>query len=524
MKTTGAILFNPINIVHDRSVSALRAFLAGRPVRCLYNTSFPWFAGRKALCPDAVYYAGGKVPPGAFDGISCVALFIAQPVAAHCYLVQEAAERRIPVVALEETHQMMLEQKLVNNYFLPVDHLFAASEYERRAYLELGIDAARVETTGCALRYRQSSPRGQADRAALRRGFGLDEGKKVAVLAIRYVTPYGETAEVRRRIIECVYRGLPAGYQLLVKPHPGEQDTTVADLIRSAAPGARIADGTTPIDTILEVADCLFDRGNSQVVVDALQKGVPVCAVPMGRQTFLHGVVDGVVVDRSDDVARALALIEREGMELYTHVMRDHLSITPGQAAAGSMRRLAEIADGGMQAGGAGTLVRVALFWAWMGYARQGREALRKAAGMEDADAGAIDAAGALIGMKACRTDIDRLRAFRVPAHLAWVIRSLRIKQLYLRRMKADPAELRDLGDFPPAMNRSRFLPYAGMLYWVYRDAGLTGEAARLRQAFAGEAEFAAAVRPGYWRSRLSYTAKTSLRSIALSVQGMGAR
>lgn len=278
----GAILFNPVSMVHYRNVKLFDGRINGYKTRCVLNPRFPWFSGRDKIDYEASYLINDRLKEEAFDGVKAVVVFSAQARLTPCCLIQEAALRSIPVIAIEEVYQMMLEQGYVNEYFLPVDHLFAGSDYERQKFMDFGVPPEAVETAGCMFAYPHNVP----DKGALKAKLGLRDSGGVATLSLAYQTPSGETLEVRRKLLEFISENLPERYELIVKPHPAEQDGDIAAFVKRFAPRAKTADKFTPIGDILSITDVLLNRGNSQVVIDALRRKISVIAVPMGREIF----------------------------------------------------------------------------------------------------------------------------------------------------------------------------------------------------------------------------------------------
>lgn len=503
------LLINPINVVHDRSIPDFRRWLPEWDVRCIYNPKFPWFAGKSKNSVEGEFlFRNGCVSSAALKDVAAVVLFTAQPRIPSCNLIQAAAINSIPVVVIEETFQMALEQEYVNNYFLPVDRLFAASDYERDAFLRSGVPTGSVETTGCIFTYRERPASDPARKERLLWKFGLSGKKRVASLTIRYLTPHGETAEVRDAIIACVCKGLPAGYELLIKPHPGDQSKNIEALIRRLAPSAKVADAITPFDDILDVTDVLFDRGNSQVVMDALQRNIPVVIVPMGRKTLFHGLADEVIISRADEIPFILDRIGREGMALYRHVFESHLSMKPKDAFRQTIRRIGEVAGNKELYDPARRIVELSLFWAWMGYPRRGVAILRYAdhvLGIDSKIAGSLER---LTLLRACRDDVVMLSKWTGSGYRQALLQSLWIKSLYMKRCSLSDKDMEWLADYPPQMNKAYFLPFAQMLRWLLLRSGRNAESGKLGSLLYSEYMYQCA--------RLGYNTKQSVKGLVL--------
>jgi len=522
----GVVLFNPVSIVHYRNIKLFDGHIGGYRTRCVLNPKFPWFSKRDKSDYEVSYMAGGRALPGVFDGVKAMVVFSAQPRAASCHLIQEAALRSIPVIAIEEVYQMMLEQGYVNEYFLPVDHLFAGSGYEREKFVDFGIPAESVEVTGCIFDY----PPTHTDRIALRERLGLAGNNRVATLSLAYQTPSGETLEVRRKLLEIVSESLPEGYDLVVKPHPAEQDEDIASYVKRFAPRAKVADKFSPIGDILSITDVLLNRGNSQVIINALQRKVPVIAIPMGRKIFLEGLLDRVVVKDADGLKKAFAAVSAEGFDLYEPVFARYLNITASEALKTALSRIKDIADNKKVLRREPRLFEIALFWAWMGYVSQAKDLLKKIYCMDGARGLPLDDIGRLISFKADDETIRRLIAWSGPGYRGWVVRSLWIKAKYMTMSGFSREEKESLGDFPPRANREYFIPAAVMLCWCYLRAGMRDEFKSIFGKVSDEYWYLKEVEAldkmagssspafgklGYWKTRAAFEKGLFLRNLA---------
>ncbi|MFC1576471.1 hypothetical protein ACFL3J_02235 [Candidatus Omnitrophota bacterium] len=471
------LLFNPINMVHDKNVSVFKKFLPDWNMRCIYNSKFPWFSGENKRDSEEAFYFTNRyfksIPKGAFDNVKAVILFTAQLRIPPCNLIQEAAMRSIPVIVVEEAYQMMLEQGFVNNYFLPVDHLFAASDYERENFIKIGVPGDVVETTGCMLRYREPVPEDSSRADSLKKKLNIPADKPVATLCLASLSPSGETTEIRKELLTCASRGLPDKYELLIKPHPYERDKNFHSFVRQYAPNANIADPRISFDRILEISDIILNRGNSQVIIDAMQKGIPVAVIPTGRKTVFHGLLSEVVINESKDLVRVVNTIKTKGRGIYNEMFQKYLSITPEQAAENVTSRIKEIAEKQELYRPEERLLELALFWAWMGYDKQARRTLINARG-RTGNHPLIEKISRLVSCKANRDEIAYLKEWCGDGYRQWILQSLWIKTLYLTGKKMNSCEKDWLSNFPPRMNRSKFLNYAIFLYWCYERSGMS--------------------------------------------------
>lgn len=484
------ILFNPVGIVHDRNIQIFKKLMPEFHFRAIYNPNFPWFSDpAKLSCDDAAWFGGRlfqRPPREAFDDVRAVILFTAQLRTAQCNLVEEAFLRKIPVIALEEVSQMMLSQAAMSNYILPVDNFFVASEYEKNGFLKLGVPSSAVEAVGGVFRYR----RGDHIRKASKSEFGLSESKRVATLSLDVLEPNGETPFMRKRILEILSKGLTEEYTLLVKPHPAESAATTMKFLRAYAPRAVMAPALTPIDRVLDVTDILFNRGTSQVIIDAIQRKIPAVPVPICRRTIFDGSLDEIIVRDETDVPRVIGIIRGKGIGIYDGLIEAHLSIPPEKAAVNAASRIREIIDSGTAGNEWTKWADLSLFWAWMGYRSKASRVIERlsAAGYSDPDA--ENAIKRLVTCRAGREDLALLKSVVSGAYKENILKSLWIDMFYSKNMKLSSDDVEWLKDFPPDTNKFHFLRFALMLGWLYKRSGFRKEASLLAESVHGSFGF----------------------------------
>ncbi|MBI5195862.1 MAG: hypothetical protein HZA10_06040 [Nitrospirae bacterium] len=487
MKNT--LLFNPVSIVHDRSIEIFRQFLPGWDIKCVYNPKLKWFSDKKRHINGNFFLNDGYPPEGLFDNVKALILFSAQPRMPHLNLIQKAALLGVPVIAIEEVLQMMLEQGFVNEYFLPVDHLLVASEYEQQKFIETGVPGDVVETTGCVFRYKKLYSSDSNKKEALRKELKISDNKLVAVLSLAYLTPSGETPAVRKELLACISKGLPARYELIVKPHPAEQDKNIYEFIKRHAPDAKIANQYTPIDHILDIADVLFNRGNSQVIIDALQRNVPVVAVPAGRKTFFHNLLDNMIVNSGGDIKNILHIVEERKMDVYAPIFKTHLAVSPELALEKTLDRIKKIANKGELYKPEERMSLLSIFWAFTGCMPQALKALSLA----HKKFSCIPFSNEIEKLFLCRVDLKDillLQKWLRGSYMEWILQSLWIRKIYLRGEKLQAMEREWLADYPPRMNREIFLPYVPLLYWCYIRSNMTTEGRNLIESLYSEYSF----------------------------------
>lgn len=525
MKKT--LLFSPVGIVHDRNVEKFEKALPEWNIRRIYHPNLPWSSFFKKEERDACAFRNNKVPKGTFEGVKAVVCFSAQPQVAFLGLAEEALFRHIPVIAIEEVYQMALQQGYVNEYFLPLDHFFVASDYEKEKFLEIGVPESVAETMGCPFRLGDRKIQSEDHKKNIRKMFGCDPERPVAVVCLTYLGPDGETHDVRRKLLTMVNKGIPKNYELIVKAHPAEEKSYIEQFIKKFAPRAKIIDSHMQIDKVLESADILFNRGNSQVIIDALDKQVPVVIVPVGKESLFHGLMDIVIANEAGDIEKIFGLIKIRGMELYRPVLERYLSISLEESLTKVTSRIAEIAENNELYKPEERLLEFALFWAWMGYNSQSYRLFNTLKKTSRVSRAYIQAAERLVSRKANYEDVSTLKKWAAHGYREWIIKSLWVRLLYLTRKRMSFFDREWLRDFPPRMNRYHFLPFAFMLGWCYTRSGLPDEAKELAGKIYGDyyetkntAKWARVLSADrgfyknleYWRMRMNYSLKTALK------------
>jgi len=488
------LLFNPTGPVHDRNIDIFRDRLPGWGIKRIYNTRQPWFASKpENKTPGDFFFTRGyfpQAPSEAFRDVKAVILFTAQSRVPPASIIERAALLSIPVIAVEEVYMMTSEQGHVNNYVLPVDHILAASEYERRGFIGAGVPQETVLTTGCMFRYKAPLA-GKKEKDAAKAKMGLPGDKKVAMLGLSFLFTEGggETPDVRRELLEILSEGLPSDHTLAVKPHPAENDPDFKGFVAKYAPKAVVIDAKTPIDKVLSVTDVLFNRGNSKVVIDALDNGIPALVIPVGRETFFDGVLEDAVVRKKEDLPVALKAVSEKGMAMYQDVFKKYFSVSKEDAVAAVMQSIVRIAERQELYDTEKRCIELALFWACMGYPYQGTALLKKIRISSEKRALAQMVADLIAG-KAGADEIKCLARAYHGTYLELVIKGLWIKEMIRKGWKIAPEDRAQFIDLPSKVNRAFFIPYAGMLYRCFMSSGMENDAERLLEELGPEYGF----------------------------------
>ncbi len=495
-----ALLFYPLNMIHERRIKILEGALPGWKIKKIYNPRIKRYRYSKIGDAGAVKFVNGRVPTGLFNDIDAVISFTAYPYwVPTCNLVQEAAQNCIPFIVIEEGHEMMLKQGYMNNYVLPMDHFFVSSEYEKKKFIECGIPECVMQTIGSPFIDNKLLASKSKSEDYPRRLLAGVYSKPLALLSLSSLAIYNdEKIQEWQKMIAMITQALP-GYELLVKLHPALEDKRTQQSLKKIAPDMKIVDLHMPIERLLPSIKVLFNRGNSQVIIDAVTNGVPVVIIPLEKKTIFHGLIDGVIANNADEITMAMEQIKDRGMSLYEPLFERHLYI-PAQKAFGKVVSLIEyIAKKKELYKPQERLLELALFWAWFGYMRQSLQILNSLKSSSQISADTLVRVYRLVFYKADREDISSLRDWSSGRYLELIIKSLWIRNLFFTRKKMDYYEREWLTDYPPRVNRSHFLPYIYMLGWNYKTSGLQHEAEKLTEAVCDEYGFVREVKR--WRS-----------------------
>jgi len=261
------IVYYVVGPVHPRNLGLIAQEMLDWKFRVVYEQSVWWLSKeRMAQVPlEKVALVDDRVPDTLWSGdVRAVIFSTVQARPTPINLLRATLERGIPMIAIEESNQIALNNGTINNYLLPVDRLLVASVSERTGMIEAGLPEQRVEVTGWPF-YTGQVGKTLPNRArAKKEQFGLDKDRPVATLTLTALHDAGESPQVRRRQLTLAAQGLPPEYQLVVKPHPIEKRQVLMPFIRQYAPRAKVVEGSVPIDEVLEATDVLLNRGASQ--------------------------------------------------------------------------------------------------------------------------------------------------------------------------------------------------------------------------------------------------------------------
>lgn len=390
-------------------------------------------------------------------------------------LLKWSIEHGIPTVAIEEANQLAFTDGRRNLYLLPVDHVLLASEVEQQLFRKDGVPEQETEVTGWPF-YCHSDQTGEAGTA--KRRLGLDPSKPVAALTLTSLHDLGETPDVRRHQLEIASRGLPEAYQLVVKPHPIEKREQLAPFIAEKAPRAVVIDGSVPIEDLLDATDVLLNRGNSQVVIEALLRDIPVIVLSVGYVTPFHTTTPEMVVTQPSELATLIESLEtdQDRMSKYKAFLQYHVPFSPEEARRRVCQRIREIVGGGYRASGMSSRwLDLVLHLSWQVDTAKGIELLGSdRVGVLKPEA---DCLSRLLRKEGTRKDLGVLRDWARHGYREQILKCLWIENLE-RNGELLEEDLEWLEDFPTRTNQPYYFEHCRRWHGVLVLGGKVEHAA----------------------------------------------
>ncbi len=336
-ETVAVVLFYPTGIVHFRNLEILKRNIPGLRFRVIIE---PWVMEKAAdllthiAKEDLAIVAQNRLPETVWADTDILFLSMAYPNPFRLYLVYEAARRNIPVTAIEEVNQLALNDGIINHYFLPIDSLGVPSEIEKEKFLELGLNEETITVTGWPF-FNEEVVVDSAIGLNIRKEYQIPAEKKCALLVLGSLKEFDivslETRQVRHKILEIVAAGLPAHYQLVIKPHPIESASAQKE-IQAQVPNAILLDPKLPIEPLLTQSDLVVNRGNSQVTLLAMLQNIPLILVPVELRTLFHGVADSLLCDSLEQFQQCVNAYDAGNVPDYSPLIRLHFPLNQEEA------------------------------------------------------------------------------------------------------------------------------------------------------------------------------------------------
>ena len=471
------VLYYAVGPVHPRNLRLIASGLPAWDFKMVYEPDAHWMTDAAlGAIPFEKIPLGKGADPVAVDPrtVKAVVFSTIQPRRAPVALLKWVMQHGLTSIAIEESNQIALNDGVVNNYLLPINHLLVASPHEREGFIAAGVAADRVDVTGWPFLERAADP----TKAEARTALGLDPDRPLAALTLTgFNDPSGETPAVRHRLLSLASQGLPQEFQLAIKPHPIEKMATLMPFVEKSAPQAAVIDGSVPIGDLLAATDVLLNRGVSQVAIEALDRKIPVVVLSAGRETPFHSLAPEVVADSAAEVGEAVGRVcgGTGAKALYRDFFAEHMPYASAEALTRTCRRLEQIVVGGeANRTTAADWLELALYQAW----KIGRkEALATLSSPQcEKEAELSGALGRLVGFGATRADLEALRDWCRGRHAEHVLQCLWIAQLARGRGEPDSGDCEWMGAFPPRINVNLFLDHCEHWMFTLLCAGLRDE------------------------------------------------
>lgn len=331
------VLFYPTGIVHFRNLEILKTHLREFEFRVIVE---PWV---EKTAPEVLagIEPGQRVMVGKegvgnemWQDVSLLFLSMAYPNLSRLGLVEAAVKRGIGVIGLEEVNQLALNEGIINHYFLPLDLLGVVSGVEKQRFLELGIKETGLMVTGWPF-FNGEAWAQEESEGSIRDKYEIVAGKKIALVILGSLKEDDivslETNVVRETILEIITQGLPVNYQVVIKPHPLEKQESLARIAERFV-GVKILGARERVEPVLLAADLVINRGNSQVILLAMQSGKPIIVVPVGLRTIFHGQLAGVIAGSSEEFSQVVSQYEHGQRWDYQELLKLHFPLTQEQA------------------------------------------------------------------------------------------------------------------------------------------------------------------------------------------------
>ncbi|MBT0664538.1 hypothetical protein KI809_09530 [Geobacter pelophilus] len=224
-----------------------------------------------------------------------------------------AKVRAIPVVAVEEVAQLSLNNCELNNYDLPLDLLFVANEWEYQLFRKSGWSEESLAISGL-LSWGRFARRGRRNEIRERLGIGTEKQLLVyttSPLRSRLTIHNKDDRQFRDSVLNVLM--MPAvqdKWEIVVKLHPNENLATEKEVIRRVAPNVIVHGSEVDTLDLLEAADAVMNRGNSETILDAIILGRPVLIIACGIKTMFHDLGSALVLEKPEEVITALKEVE----------------------------------------------------------------------------------------------------------------------------------------------------------------------------------------------------------------------
>jgi tetratricopeptide (TPR) repeat protein len=328
VQSASSLLFYPTSPVHIANLKLIADKLLGWKVVCVVSENSLRFSPAIADAlirfkfEQIVVRKGSNLSDLLPDDWTVVMLGAAfEPFSLELFTWAKA--RALPVVAVEEVSQLSLNNGELNNYDLPLDLLFVANELEYRLLCKTGWPAEALAVSGL-LSWERFGARKNRDE--IRQQLGITKGKPLLVyttspLRSRLTIHNRDDRNFRNSILGVLAQLCAKGvWKIIVKLHPNENLEEERELSRRISPDIMVCGPECDTIDLLEAADIVMNRGNSETILDALILGRPVLVLACGMTTLFHELGGVTLLENPGDLLAVVADFETAAAPAFPYM------------------------------------------------------------------------------------------------------------------------------------------------------------------------------------------------------------
>jgi tetratricopeptide (TPR) repeat protein len=247
--------------------------------------------------------------------------------------------RQIPVIAIEEVAQLSLNDLDMNNYDLPFDRLFLASNREYQLSRQIGYPDAMLKISGLLANDLIHLSSEKIDPEDIKDRIGIPSDKKVLVYTTspirhRLAVHNKDDSDFRKKVLYSIkYATANHMWSVVIKLHPNENVKKEKQYIHEIIPDAIVLGREINILDLFVITDALVNRGNSQTALDAALTGCPTIIISHGLHTVFHDFGGAFIAENTDGISAALSDIEKGEIPDTTR-LRENLLYLPSEGVA----------------------------------------------------------------------------------------------------------------------------------------------------------------------------------------------
>ena len=176
----------------------------------------------------------------------------------------------IKIISYQETHQIYLHNKKLNNYILPLDAFFVNSDFEKK-YLT-------INDNNLSNIIVNKWPFFEQNKKVI--SFKHIHYKKILLILNPTNTNNSNTSEnikFQINIIKNIFRNLPKNYQLFIKPHPVEFNNFLINYFKKEND---IIFKNSDIISLIYKSDLVISTGYTQAIIESILSNKKTLIIP----------------------------------------------------------------------------------------------------------------------------------------------------------------------------------------------------------------------------------------------------